>query len=80
MKNECVGMADLLVLIKNGPTLHIEVKSHKGRLSKEQIKWRDELTAIGHQYCLVRSPEDLEAVLLNNGVSHWSFNKRVSML
>jgi len=79
VKNPAQGMADIMVFLKSDPpkTLHIELKSKTGRLSEAQEKWRDELKAMGHDtYYLVRSVQELEKVLIDNGVVHWSLNRR----
>ena len=53
------GIADLYAL-KNGRHVWIEVKTAKGRLSKDQEKFRDEVEAYGGVYIVARSVEDVE--------------------
>ena len=51
------GAADISAMI-NGVRVEIEVKIGKDRLSEKQIKFRDNITAAGGQYWVVRSWED----------------------
>ena len=58
------GAPDLVVAYHDGEeprTLWIECKSKSGRLSEEQIRWRDDLRALGHEWLLARSLDDVIA-------------------
>ena len=61
------GMSDLLVMVRGGAILWLEVKSATGRLSPEQVNFRNLCTEMGHFYRVARSPHDfvlfLEEVL-----------------
>ncbi len=56
------GIADL-VAVKDGHTVWIEVKTPKGRLSKHQEQFRDDIWAHGGIYLVARSVEDIEREL-----------------
>jgi hypothetical protein len=68
-----VGMADLMVFLPKGITLHWELKATDGHLSFEQTEWARELRQFGHEYFMIRSVEEAEAILAAKGVGHWSF-------
>jgi len=54
------GMADIGGMLADGRALEIEVKTPTGRLSPEQIAWRDTVTSMGALYILARSAEEAE--------------------
>jgi hypothetical protein len=62
------GIADLYAL-KDGVHLWIEVKTPKGRLSKYQEQFRDDVLAHGGTYIVARSVDDVERVLRALGIS-----------
>ena len=62
------GIADL-VAMKDGLTVWIEVKTPKGRLSKYQEQFRDDVLAHGGTYIVARSVDDVERVLRALGIS-----------
>ncbi len=49
------GFPDLVIALRSGRTLWLELKSRDGRLRKEQEKWRLQLMALGHEHHVVRS-------------------------
>ncbi len=53
------GICDLIA-IKDGHVVFIEVKTPKGRLSKHQEKFREDIEAHGGRYVVARCIEDLE--------------------
>jgi hypothetical protein len=56
------GAPDLVVAyVQDGEprTLWIECKSRTGRLSEDQLRWRDDLQALGHDWLLARSLDDV---------------------
>lgn len=59
-KNPAVGMADFLIWFKNGPVLSLECKSATGVLSLVQRGFKNELTAMGHPYLMIRTLEELK--------------------
>lgn len=65
------GVADLYA-IKNGRSVWIEVKTPKGKQSKDQKKFQQNIEAHGGEYLLATCTEDLEA--LEEGMS--LFQKR----
>ena len=57
------GTSDLKVYRMGGRTTHMEIKRAHGKLSSAQRVYRDAVTALGHEYVVVRSPEDVEALI-----------------
>ena len=57
------GIADLTALKSGLPAIYIEVKSAKGKLSPDQIKFADNVVNAGHCYFMARSVEELENLL-----------------
>lgn len=57
-----VGTPDLLILNKNCKCFWIELKTEKGILSKEQIKFHNFLKSIGHHVYIVRNIKELESI------------------
>lgn len=58
------GAPDLVVWFCDGSeprTLAIEVKAGRNGLSEEQAYWRQDLIAMGHDYLLARSLDDVIA-------------------
>lgn len=53
------GIADLYAL-KNGRHVWIEVKTPTGRLSEDQVKFREDVLAHGGVYIVARGIEDVE--------------------
>lgn len=64
------GHADCEVYLPGGGVLHIEFKNAIGKMSPQQMQWRDDLKGIGHKYFVIRSFTELKAVLHANGVHH----------
>lgn len=61
---DMAGMADLMVWIKDGPCLSLEIKATKGKKSPNQQDWEKRLKAMGHEYHEIRSIKGLEDLLL----------------
>jgi Holliday junction resolvase len=57
------GISDLIA-IKNGRTIFVEIKTPKGRLSKQQEAFCEAIERHGGQYIVARGVEDLEAQLM----------------
>lgn len=57
-----VGFPDLVLAHRTKGVLFAELKTDTGRLSPDQVKWRDTLTAAGAEYHLWR-PEDMMYVM-----------------
>lgn len=70
---DMAGLADLLIFLPRGVTLHCELKATKGHMRFEQTEWMRELSAYGHHYFLIRSVDELISILNSFGVQHWSF-------
>jgi len=57
------GAPDIIVLCGSG-SLAVECKSTKGKLSPNQIRWKDRATEFGIKYIIVRDIEDLQQALM----------------
>lgn len=55
------GISDLIA-VKNGITVYIEVKTDKGRLSPDQIRFMDEIKNHGAQYIVARGIDDVRSL------------------
>ncbi|PNX49871.1 MAG: hypothetical protein BV457_00090 [Thermoplasmata archaeon M9B1D] len=53
------GVADLEVLLPNGKAIFLEVKTEKGRQSKTQKEFEEEVKKLGFDYYIVRSIDDV---------------------
>lgn len=60
------GIADVLIAYR-GITAWLEIKAGSS-LSEPQKLFRDQVTANGHLWFLVRSPEDVEAACVSAGI------------
>lgn len=67
MKEEGVlpGVSDLVILVPNSHfhALCIEMKTERGRLSKNQIIFRDNAERLGYRYAVCRSLEEFCTVV-----------------
>ena len=70
MKKEGVtsGVADIMVLSQDGPPIGLEVKTQRGRQSKNQKWWQGELEAVGGKYFIVRSVDDVVSAMKEVGL------------
>jgi hypothetical protein len=57
------GIPDLCLLCSDGRTRWIELKTDSGKLSTAQMRFRDLCNEWGHDWALVRSVEELHAIL-----------------
>ena len=57
------GTPDVLALGDNGQTLWLEVKTATGTASAAQVAWHNKMRQRGHRVEVVRSVEEVEAVL-----------------
>src|SRR3954454_7983826 len=57
------GVPDLLVWLPGGSGFGVELKAAAGKLSPAQTFWHATLKALGHRVYVVRSLEEMEAVL-----------------
>jgi hypothetical protein len=62
------GVPDLLVWIRGGRSIGIELKAGRGKLSPEQIYWHVRVAGLGHRVYVCRSIDEVEAVLRAEGV------------
>ena len=63
----CVGSADLIGLTATGQFLAIEVKTHTGRASKEQINFINQVRAHGGRAGIARSVKEALSIIHNDG-------------
>lgn len=56
------GAADIVGETKDGRALAVEVKTGSGRLSPEQIKWRDAFVSRGGLYIEARCIDDVNGI------------------
>jgi Holliday junction resolvase len=52
------GITDLIA-IKNGLTIYVEVKAWKGKLSDDQIKFRDNIVSKGGKHLVARNLDNV---------------------
>ncbi len=58
------GCPDIIVAMKDGRTIWLELKSPDGTLKPAQKKWRDDLLKLGHQWFLIRDVAELHKILV----------------
>ena len=49
------GVADLVLLVKNGVTIFIELKVEKGRLSDSQKEFQRDVTQLGFNFYVIKA-------------------------
>lgn len=59
------GVSDLELVMKHGQVAFIELKLAKGKLSEDQIKWRQKVMQRGHLYMTAFSFEEFKKIILN---------------
>jgi hypothetical protein len=62
------GVSDLLIWADGGRCFGVELKAGSGKLSPAQTFWHATVTALGHRVYVVRSLDEMEAVLRAEGV------------
>ena len=62
------GVPDLLVWADGGRGFGVELKAGTGKLSPAQTFWHATLETLGHRVYVVRSLDEMEAVLRAEGV------------
>ena len=53
------GLSDLSA-IKDGATIYVEIKTPKGRLSPDQVKFQKDIEAHGAKYIVCKCVEDIQ--------------------
>ena len=61
------GAPDLVVMLPDGRTGWCELKAEGGKLTAEQIVWREALKALGHEWRLIRSLDELREFVTGLG-------------
>jgi hypothetical protein len=62
------GVPDLLVWIRGGRSIGLELKAGRGKLSAEQMYWHVRVASLGHLVYVCRSIDEVEAALRAEGV------------
>ena len=62
------GVPDLLIWLPGGSGFGVELKAAAGKLSPAQTFWHATVTALRHRVYVVRSLDEMEAVLRAEGV------------
>lgn len=57
------GVPDICVCLNNGVTIWLEVKGTSTTLSANQKEFHEKLTSLGHKVFIVKSVEDVIAIL-----------------
>jgi hypothetical protein len=57
------GSPDFFVFLKDGKSLHLEVKNEKGRQNDRQINYETKIANLGHHYCIARSVDEVERLI-----------------
>jgi hypothetical protein len=57
------GVSDIIVMIKNGPVLFIEIKTREGFQSRDQKYFQKICEEMGHRYHLARSLDDIRKII-----------------
>lgn len=65
---DMAGVSDLIIWLRGGPVLCVELKAEDGRISPDQAEFCRRLQRVGHQYHVVRSSAALEDLLVAHGV------------
>ncbi len=63
INNANKGAPDYYVFLKNGATLHLELKSTTGRVRPEQKVWESNCKKLKHNYWLVRDIDQLAKII-----------------
>ena len=53
------GVADIIMIMEEGKTVWLEIKSPKGKQTPNQIEFQRKLEVRGHKYLVIRSVQDL---------------------
>ena len=72
LKSDNCGNADFEIAVLGKPRLHIEAKSLKGQQSPHQVEHQKRVELVGERYCVVRTPEEFNRVMIDYGVKHWA--------
>ncbi len=67
LKNQNKGFSDILCIHK-GLSLFLEVKTDKGKMSKDQEEFANKITLAGAYYFVIRSIDDLKIAFGSVGV------------
>lgn len=54
------GVPDLVIVLPNGKTAWVELKSTAGKLSDYQQAWGQTLLALGHNWAIIRTVTELQ--------------------
>lgn len=65
IKNNKPGAPDIIIFFRNGMVINVELKSLIGKLSREQAQWASNATKLGYRYCIIKSVEELERMIID---------------
>lgn len=68
---DMAGMPDWMIFLREGKTLHVELKTAKGRQTPHQAAWQEELTRLGHDYYVIRSMDAFLEMLAYHGIARY---------
>ncbi len=60
------GVADFTYLKSDGKILYMELKAEQGRQSKEQKRFEQVVTDLGHEYAIIRNFEEFQKKITEN--------------
>jgi hypothetical protein len=60
------GAPDFMVYLSSGACIHLEVKNKKGKQNPNQLEYQAKVEKLGHNYCLVRSVDEVENLIKQN--------------
>lgn len=60
------GFPDLEVLLPEGRTIYLELKTETGKQSQDQIDLQAKMEALGHKYYLVRNFQEFKQIIQDN--------------
>lgn len=64
LQGRLAGVSDLTIMLSK-KHIYLELKSAKGKLSKAQKKFRDDVSMLGHEYFCTNSLEEVQNIINN---------------
>lgn len=59
IQNNSAGAPDFYVFLSQGQTIHLELKTAKGKQNEAQKEWQKNCELLGHTYVVVRGVDEL---------------------
>src|SRR5690554_6469246 len=60
------GAADVVLILPNAKVIWVEIKIHPNKQTPEQIRFQNQVEALGHRYELIYSIDEFKNLCLNN--------------